>query len=418
MVKSRTKKIQKHVQTEAVRVLEQMKNGFPDIPGGMEYFYSHAEKQFSGDPLTEKGKKIVATTCLQVPEELVIAAGARPLRICSGSSVYENLGAESLPAKSCSLVKAIIGSLQMEGPQKEIGMLVVPTTCDQKTKSVEMLRDMGYNVYPLSLPSRKDNEISRNYWQNSVKEFAVDLMKFTGKKISSSGLRKAISLKNRARNEYRRFYNLRKSVPAAIFGKDAFLVTDAYFTDDRENWTEALRELNDELELKVSSGEGDTGRPRFLFTGSPPVFPNLKIPLLVEELGGLIAIDEVCSSSRILYDMPYYEEGALYDMVPAVADTYLKPCTCPCFALNEERKDKIRELIEHFSIDGVIYQAFSGCNLFEMEQRGIGNLLNEMKVPLLYMESDYSREDTGQLTTRIEAFIESVKIKKRKKRKN
>ncbi len=418
MLKSKINKTGKHVRTEAARVLKRMKSGFPEPPRGMEYFINHAEKQFSPGFLSQSGKKIVATTCLQVPEELIIAAGARPLRICSGSSVYENLGAESMPAKSCSLVKAVIGAMQMEEQQKELDMLVIPTTCNQKMKSAEMLRERGYNVYSLSLPPRKDNEISRRYWQNSVKEFAIDLMKFTGKKITSSGLKKALTLKNQARNEYRRFFNLRKSEPAVIFGKDAFLVTDAYFTDDIENWTAALRRLNDELEENLSSVEEDRRRPRFLFTGSPPVFPNLKIPLLVEELGGLIAMDEVCSSSRILYDMPYYQEDALYDMIPALADAYLKPCTCPCFALNQERKDKIAELIQNFRIDGVIYQAFSGCHLFEMEHAGIGRFLKEKEVPLLYMESDYSQEDTGQLTTRIEAFIESVKIKRRKKLKN
>ncbi len=129
-------------------------------------------------------------------------------------------------------------------------------------------------------------------------------------------------------------------------------------------------------------------------------------------------MDEVCSSSRILYDMPYYQEGSLYDMIPALADAYLKPCTCPCFALNQERKDKIAELINNFRIDGVIYQAFSGCHLFEMEHTGIERFLKEKGVPMLYIESDYSQEDTGQLTTRIEAFIESVKIKRRKKLKN
>lgn len=418
MIKSKINKTQKHVQTEAARVLKKMRSDFPDTPGGMDYFYSHAEKQFSPGFFSQIKEKIVATACLQVPEELILAAGARPMRICSGSSVYENIGAESMPAKGCSLIKAIIGMMQMEEQQKNIPMLVVPTTCDQKMKSIDILSDMGYSVYPLSLPSRKDNDISRNYWQNSVKEFAIDLMKFTGKRINSDGLKKALALKNRARNEYRRFYNLRKQVPALIFGKDAFLVTDAYFTDDLAGWTEALKKLNDELEANFLSGKEEYGRPRFLFTGSPPIFPNLKVPLLVEELGGLIAIDEVCSSSRILYDMPYFQERGLYDMIPAVADAYLKPCTCPCFALNNERKDKIGQLIEHFNIDGVIYQSFSGCNLYEMEQRGIGNFLNQMNVPLLSIESDYSQEDTGQLSTRIEAFIESVKIKKRKKRKN
>ncbi len=278
MPESRIKKTGKHLQTEAARVLKRMTGGFPELPRGMEYFISHAEKQFSPGFLSQPGKKIVGTTCLQVPEELIIAAGAIPLRICSGSSVYENLGAESMPAKSCSLVKAVMGAMEMEEHRKEIDMLVIPTTCDQKMKSAEMLRDRGYTVYPLSLPPRKDNEISRRYWQNSVKEFAIDLMKFTGKKITSSGLKKALMLKNQARNEYRRFFNLRKPEPAVIFGKDAFLVTDAYFTDDLKSWTEALRRLNDELEESLTPIDEEGRRPRFLFTGSPPHIPQPEDP--------------------------------------------------------------------------------------------------------------------------------------------
>ena len=30
-------------------------------------------------------------------------------------------------------------------------------------------------------------------------------------------------------------------------------------------------------------------RPRILITGSPIVFPNFKIPLLIEEMGGALA---------------------------------------------------------------------------------------------------------------------------------
>ena len=42
--------------------------------------------------------------------------------------------------------------------------------------------------------------------------------------------------------------------------------------------------------------------PRLLLTGSPPIFPNLKVPILVEQAGGIIVADEVCSSNRLLYD--------------------------------------------------------------------------------------------------------------------
>ena len=65
-------------------------------------------------------------------------------------------------------------------------------------------------------------------------------------------------------------------------------------------------------------------------------------------------------------------------------------------------------------MEGVVYQAFSGCLPYEMEQRAIGYKLNREGIPMLFVETDYSPEDQGQLSTRVEAFIESIKVKKRK----
>ena len=48
-------------------------------------------------------------------------------------------------------------------------------------------------------------------------------------------------------------------------------------------------------------------------------------------------------------------------------------------------------------------------------QKQISNSLDEIGIPMLYLETDYSTEDLGQLSTRIEAFIESIKARRRKK---
>jgi len=48
-----------------------------------------------------------------------------------------------------------------------------------------------------------------------------------------------------------------------------------------------------------------------------------------------------------------------------------------------------------------------------MEQRSVAQTLNEKGVPMLYIETDYSPDDEGQLSTRVEAFLESIKTRKR-----
>ncbi|MGQ3684275.1 MAG: double-cubane-cluster-containing anaerobic reductase [Candidatus Loosdrechtia sp.] len=363
-------------------------------------------------------KKIIGTMCLQVPDELICAAGAISLRLCGGAYTYDQRGAEFMPAKSCPLMKATMGTLHTNQAlfTDLLSAIVIPTTCDQKKKSVDMLQDMGFTIFPLEMPSVKDTEEARDYWQNSVKKFVLWLEQITGNRITRKSLYDSILKINRSRAEFRRFYNLRKSAPSVIYGKDAFLVANAYFFDDKEQWTDALKRLNNELEDRVSGGISVVNKhaPRILFTGSPAIFPNFKLPLIIEMSGGVVVTDEVCSSSRLLYDSVIFDEANLYDMIPAVADRYLKPCTCPCFVKNEDRKRKLLDMAKGFGIDGVVYQAFSGCYLYEMEHKGIGGALETAGIPVLYIETDYSPEDTGQLTTRVEAFIESIKVRKRR----
>jgi benzoyl-CoA reductase/2-hydroxyglutaryl-CoA dehydratase subunit BcrC/BadD/HgdB len=202
-------------------------------------------------------------------------------------------------------------------------------------------------------------------------------------------------------------------------GKDVFLVTNAFFFDDLERWTTAVEALNAELAQRQADGFKAAQRkaPRILFTGSPPVFPNLKLPILIEEAGGVVVADETCSANRMLYDMTAVDEWLLHDMVDGLADKYLKPCTCPIFTRNDDRRRRLLELAAQFEVDGVVYQSFAGCQVYEMEQRGIADTLNAKGIPMLYVETDYSPDDMGQLSTRIEAFLESIKNRKRNAKK-
>jgi benzoyl-CoA reductase/2-hydroxyglutaryl-CoA dehydratase subunit BcrC/BadD/HgdB len=357
-----------------------------------------------------------------VPDELIYAVGGVPLRLCCGASSCDQAGAEFMPAKSCPVVKATMGLLSAKRTllQKQISAIVMPSTCDQKKKSAEMLISMGYEVLLLELPSNVHSAHGRHYWQESVNRLARSLEKVSGARITISRLRQAIAKVGAASKEFRKLNQLRKQPFPVIYGSDVLLVNNTYFFDRIEDWTNAVKSLNDELCTRShhAMGAGVRTASRILLTGSPPIFPNLKVPLLVEQSGALIVADEVCSSTRLLYDTVAYDEQALYDMIPAVADRYLKASTCPCFTPNDNRQRRVVEMVEQAKIEGVVYQAYSGCMPYEMEHKTIADALAEKGVPMLYVETDYSPEDMGQLSTRVEAFVESIKTKKKKSRLN
>ncbi len=404
---------------EATETLKTVREELPGTPEGIGYFHAVLERAFvgAGDPGYADRPPRVGTFCVQLPEELVYAAGATPFRLCSGSYAYEQVGAEFLPAKACALVKASLGMLHAHPPE-DIKLLVVPTTCDQKKKAAELLADLGYTVYSLEVPPSRDSDAARVYWHDAVRKLVGELQHATGQRITRTRLRDAIHRLARAREQFRRLQTSMEGHPPVLFGTDALLVANALPHADLEAWTDALERLNLELEERLRSNEGvaSSHAPRLLFTGSPPLFPNLKLPLLVERAGAVLVADEVCSGSRFLYDAPAYAEGNLYDMLPAVADRCLKPSTCPFFSPNGSRIRKLAALAERFAIDGVVYQAFAGCHLYEMEHTTVGKALEERGIPMLYVETDYSPEDVGQLSTRVEAFVESVKARKKRGR--
>lgn len=408
--------ISAHLAMEAKKTLQIVRDEFPDNPDAMEYFYKKAELYFTpGQGGFFEGKKVIGTMCIHVPEEIILASGCVSLRLCSGVYAFDAAGSEFMPAKSCPLIKSTLGAAYLELLPETV-MIVNPTTCDQKRKSGEIMGEFTDKIYTLELPPTKDTEEARVYWQRSVKKFVRAVENKTGERVTRKRLKEAIKKIKLAQAQFRRFYNLRKNNPPLIYGKDAYMVMNIYFFDDIIKWTEALCNLNNELEVRSKSSRfpSHTIKPRILVTGSPPIFPNLKLPLLVEQLGAVIVADETCSSNRFIYDMVAVDEGFLYDMLPSIADRYLKPCTCPNFTPNTDRDRKILEMAKEFNVDGVIYHAFAGCHLYEMESRRIGKVLSAANIPMLYIETDYSPDDVGQLSTRVEAFLESLKSRKRR----
>ncbi len=408
-----------HLAMEVQQCLHRIKD-FPESPKSMEYFYDLFQKTYSDKHTQKTDTPLIGTMCVQVPEELILAAGARPLRLCSGAYAFDQVGADFMPAKSCPLIKATAGMLHVNQDLwgTSLKNVVIPTTCDQKKKAGELLKSFGYRVYTLEMPSSKESDAARNYWQESVKQFTLDLQDITGIKITKTRLKDAIAKTSKSANLFRRLYELRKSNPGVILGKDVFLVNNSYFFDDPDRWQEAVQQLLYELEerQKVNFQAANQKAPRIIFTGSPPVFPNLKVPLLIEQAGAIIVADEVCSSNRMLYDTVSYDEDHLNDIVPALADRYLKPCTCPCMSNNNDRTRKLLDMSDAYEAEGIVYQSFSGCIPYEMEQRQVNEAMAANKIPILYLETDYSPEDEGQLSTRIEAFIESIKARRRIKK--
>ena len=60
-------------------------------------------------------------------------------------------------------------------------------------------------------------------------------------------------------------------------------------------------------------------------------------------------------------------------------------------------------------VDGVIHYGLQFCQPYQIESIPVEKTLEQLSVPTLRVDTDYSMEDVGQLKTRIEAFLERIK---------
>lgn len=381
----------------------------------MEYYH---EIILSGKRIREiekfkrTGGRVVGTFCNLVPEELIYAAGAIPLRLCAGFYDAIHPAEEILPKDVCPLIKSSLGFKILGLPYFELcDVVVIPTSCDGKKKLGEVLSNY-LPVWMLQLPNKKDSPQSKELWLIEVKLFKKRIEKLTGSKITTNKLKQAIELLHRRTEVFRRLYKIRKSERPVITGRDALLVVQTSFYDDIRRWIEKTERLCDELEENIERGKSvcDLRTPRLLLAGAPIIFPNYKLLNIIEELA-IVVMDEMCSGTQHLYEPVEVDEWTMDGMLKAVAERYLLPSICPCFTKSDDRIDRLLQMKEDFGIDGVIYHQLRLCQLYDMEFNKVKQVFESRGIPILKIQTDYSQEDIEQIRTRIEAFLEVIKSK-------
>ena len=81
---------------------------------------------------------------------------------------------------------------------------------------------------------------------------------------------------------------------------------------------------------------------------------------------------------------------------------------CSCFTPNDERVDQVIKEYKASGAHGLIYYSLQFCHTYNIEEVKIRQACEKEGIPYMFIESDYSPEDVGQLQTRVEAFLEQI----------
>jgi len=380
----------------------------PNRPGGMEPFDRLFREEVRVKELQNRSAPVVGQFCDFIPEELIIALGAIPLRLDFGCHHAIEKAELYVPNDVCCAIRVAAGdAMQRVGLFSLIDLLVVPTSCDGKKKLASVLSSK-YEVFTLQLPQSQQEENTLSWWFQEIHRFIRRLQRLTGRSLRKSSLRRSILLLNQRSALLRRMNETRKQRILPLRGIDAFLVMHASFIADPHWWQEKTELLIQELEKRVVSQQGVVPRARLLLTGSPILWPDYKLLLMIVGAGADVVIDEMCSGTQRLYYPTVVDEWTKGGLIRAVAERTLLPCTCPCFVDGQGRKDRLLDQIQSFEVDGVVHHTLRLCGLYDMDLVNLVDMFKELRMPWINLYTEMRPEEARGIKNRIDAFVEVI----------
>lgn len=357
----------------------------------------------------EEGRKVVGKYCLYSPTELVLAAGAIPIPLCSTKQDPIPFAEKVLPRNLCPLIKASYGYAASGACPyfKMSDFLIAETTCDGKKKMYELLSEIK-PLHLLQLPQKQDEE-ALQYWYGEIIKLKDHLEVELNVTITEQELREAIHLLNEERRSLKDLQDIVKLKPSPISGLDLLMVLfNRGYSIDKEEGVRMVDRLTSELEELYNQGVSpfNMKTPRILLTGVPVGIGSHKVVQIIEKNGGNVVCFESCGGYKAVYDQVDEEKEPLL----AIAEKYLRT-PCSCMSPNIARFELVEQLVEEFNVDGVVDLTWQGCHTYNIESFSLKKYLQEKKnLPFLQIETDYSESDVEQLKVRIEAFLEMISI--------
>jgi benzoyl-CoA reductase/2-hydroxyglutaryl-CoA dehydratase subunit BcrC/BadD/HgdB len=185
----------------------------------------------------QRGGKVVGYICPNVPEEIIMVAGALPYRMRSRESKETSEGDRYTTYLNCTFCRHVSDE-GMRGKYDFLDGFVGTNACDQIRRVSDVFRVVVFkdgqkgkkDVFKeyVATPRLPLEDFSHKYYREELDRLRDGLEKHFGVKITDEKLQAAIKLTNESRRLLHQLYDLRKAKDPPISGAETLSVTVAY----------------------------------------------------------------------------------------------------------------------------------------------------------------------------------------------
>ena len=369
------------------------------------------------DRARAEGRICVASVCENVPEPLLNLAGAFSVRLRAPRTSSMEIGTYYLTSFLCENSKALL-ERAVEGGFNFADCLITPDGCTMMNRCVEnmeLLKTMNGEKFfydYMEIPMKADDNGLNLYVVQCENHILKPLREVYGIDTSDAAIRQAVAEHNRLCRLIREIGDFRKEENPRITGYEFHILTLATYVCPKDLILDKLEETLEELKTREPE-EKNPFRTRVVLVGSE--VDDIDFVKLVEDCGAYVCADRFCFGS-----LPGRNPIELNDEEPALRQVcrhYMNAIQCPRYmntAKMTGRRAYVDELAKEYHADGVLYEQIKFCDPWAYERMmGSTILHNDYKYPVLSIDRPYNvGTANGQLRTRVQAFVESVEIKK------
>lgn len=232
---------------------------------------------------------------------------------------------------------------------------------------------------------------SLDFFMTEIEKFKASLEKLAGTSLSNEGLQEAVRLHNENRRLLREIYDFRKEIPPLLSGVEAMEIILPSLSVPVIGGNRWLKEVIQEVRTRPRLPP-EKVKPRILVYGSE--IDNIALVDLVEQCGADVVMDDLCLGTRHFW----HDADLTQNPLEGIAVRYLDKILCPRTFREGSPQDRfgyLQDYLTNFEARGVLLYVLRFCDTHGYDAVDVKDFLNQMGVPVLWLDSDYTLGQTG-----------------------
>ena len=363
-----------------------------------------------------EGGLAVGYTCYHMPEPLLNVGSCFSVRLRAPRTGSLDIATYYMSNYTCEFARALV-ERGIEGGYQFLDALAGVDACSMMNRAMEHFEILQMNSKPeffvthCDIPYKIEDYTLASYVKQMRLRVLDRLTEVYGVDTSDAAIRKAVEEHNEVCRIISEIGELRKAENPVVTGYEFHILNLVSFACPKRLILPYLRETLEEIKSREPD-EKSPFRARVAIVGSEIDDPNLT--KLIESCGALVVSDRYCFGST-----PGREVIELRDDEDALTQVCLhimKHSECARYIADDkvlQRRETADRLAREYHADGIIYEQMKYCDYWGFERALVSHIMaDEYGWPVLSIDRLYNNGNSGQLRTRVQAFVESLEIKR------